>query len=118
MSLNVPAELIQNVLDQMKNDYVEFSTWLYGENVEGRNKAINDYKLGYIVGPTYIKLVKYNHADEPECTVGFVANKDVKGFKTGDLLKSASWKAPALNKARGSVFDSKSYQNIKWTGVS
>ena len=36
-------------------------------------------------------------------------------FKMGDLLKPETWKAPALNAARGNVLDRTSYR-AQWTG--
>lgn len=36
-------------------------------------------------------------------------------FRTGDLLKPATWKAPAMNAARGNVLEPSSYR-AQWTG--
>ena len=37
----------------------------------------------------------------------------------GNILRAASWKAPARNFIRGNVFDQASYINrVRWTGVS
>jgi hypothetical protein len=51
-----------------------------------------------------------------DCTV-----KTVKGtplnLRAGDILKVATWKAPALNFVRGNVLD-KNYGNCKWTGAA
>ena len=48
-----------------------------------------------------------------------VKNKKKSGgefidFKEGDLLMSAGWRTPALNKSRGNIF-SDDY-NVQWTG--
>ena len=37
----------------------------------------------------------------------------VTNFKVGDILKAAGYRAPALNKARGNIFESYS---VAWTG--
>lgn len=46
----------------------------------------------------------------------FVVAKPTKGFKVGDILKAASWRAPATNYARGNVCDGNF--NLTWTGVN
>ncbi len=45
---------------------------------------------------------------------GFVVKEDGPKFKKGDILKAASWKAPATNSARGNIFDEE--YEVKWTG--
>jgi len=37
---------------------------------------------------------------------------------TGDILKAASWAAPARNFTRGNVYITSSYENrVRWTGI-
>jgi hypothetical protein len=51
--------------------------------------------------------------------VGFVVKKDnpKKGFAKGDILKAASWKAPATNFSRGNIFTG-DFSRVRWSGVS
>ena len=58
-------------------------------------------------GRKYIKIVKGGSV------WGFIVKTTGGKFKRGDILKAASWAAPATNHARGNVFDG--YQ-IHWTG--
>ena len=57
-------------------------------------------------GSKYIKITADNSV------WGFV-NKGNKDFKVGDILKASNWRAPALNKARGNIFEKYS---VAWTG--
>lgn len=45
----------------------------------------------------------------------FIVIKATKGFAVGDILKAASWKAPATNFARGSI-QKGDFSNVRWTG--
>jgi len=68
-------------------------------------------------GSKYIKI-------ETGCSVwGFIVNtENDKKFKYGDILKAASWRAPARNFARGNVIDDSveklRKETVRWTGVS
>lgn len=48
---------------------------------------------------------------------GFIVldDKDPK-FKVGDILKAASYNAPARNQARANVFEPETFKNVYWTG--
>lgn len=87
------------------------------------NASIEDYNIGtklesmkeefansWVVkeGPKYIKIIRQNavHA--------FIVKKDFKHFKSGDVLKPASWAAPALNSPRGNVLEGN--YPMCWTG--
>ena len=63
-------------------------------------------------GQNYIKVIRDNSV---HCFVikKLTEKTKAKGFKVGDILKPAGWAAPALNKARGNVFEG-FYMN--WTG--
>ena len=63
--------------------------------------------LGYIPGRKYLKVVTEHSL------WGFINIKNTN-FKEGDILKGAGYNAPALNKARGNIFND-NYE-ISWTG--
>lgn len=53
------------------------------------------YEIGYEVGRRYVKLITWNKSQHQ--VYGFVDRQ------TGEVLKAASWKAPAKH-ARGNIF--------------
>ena len=63
--------------------------------------------ISYLPGSKYLKIVTENSV------WGFINLVNSK-FKEGDLLKAQGWRAPALNKPRGNIFDHNYV--INWTG--
>ena len=62
-------------------------------------------------GRKYIKVTK--KLGTQTMVWGFIMKDDDKKFLAGDILKAASWSAPARNKARGNIFTG---FDIRWTG--
>lgn len=116
--LNTAVEVL---LEAIKTDYREYTdrsaiarakrTGASGELDEVNLEMIAEFEqeLGFLEGKKYIKITKNNHGS----VWGFVVKEDGPKFRKGDILKAASWAAPATNHARGNVFDG--YQ-IQWTG--
>ena len=63
-------------------------------------------------GRKYLKVVK---TDTQTMVWGFIVKKDDKQFRAGDILKAATWAAPARNKARGNVIN-EDFSWVRWTG--
>jgi hypothetical protein len=62
-------------------------------------------------GPRYIRVVA-NKADGDRSAFCFIDKQ------TGDVLKTAGWKGPAKNFARGNIRDANhGAERAKWTGV-
>ena len=80
-----------------------------------------DYaKYGYtnkafyaVPGRKYIHIIM---EDNQRSSHSWVVLKPDAKFKFGDILKSASWKAPATNFARGNVVEG-NFKHIKWVGA-
>jgi hypothetical protein len=74
--------------------------------------------IAYIPGSKYLKVIK--KIGHQTMVWGFISLKDFKKgyagikFKEGDILKAQGWRAPALNKPRGNIFDNNYV--INWTG--
>ena len=69
--------------------------------------------LAHSVGQKYIKVIT-GSPDRPSVHSFIVATDSDSKFRKGDVLKPATWKAPAKNKARGNVFDGDF--PMQWTG--
>jgi hypothetical protein len=61
-------------------------------------------------GSKYYKVIRENSVHS------FVVKKDGGKFRVGDILKAASWRAPAMNFARGNVLEG-TLDRIRWTGA-
>jgi hypothetical protein len=94
-------EGIGKMIDAMVLDYSKGNT---------NERMFNEYKDGFksIVGQKFIKITNGNGVK------AFIVKEDNGKFKRGDILKPASWRAPAKNSARGNVLEG-GYA-IQWTG--
>ena len=105
--INTAVEVLVNAI---KTDY---RGWMLrgDEYTDVQQRMVDDFEsgLGYTEGKKYIKITKENNSS----VWGFVVKEDGPKFRKGDILKAASWNAPATNAPRGNVFDG--YQ-IQWTG--
>lgn len=103
--------LIQKLFDLMVADYNKFMP----EQTAVQARMRQEYKDGlkYTIGKNYIKILSNGAAH------GFIVISHTdKLFKFGDLLKAASWAAPAKNFARGNIFQlEKCKEYIRWTGI-
>jgi hypothetical protein len=94
-------EGIGKMIDAMVVDYSKGNS---------NERMFNEYKDGFksIVGQKFIKITNGNGVK------AFIVKEDNGKFKRGDILKPASWRAPAKNSARGNVLEG-GYA-IQWTG--
>lgn len=72
-------------------------------------------KITFEKGRNYARIVR-----DGRSAVGFVCLVDnpKKGFVVGDILKSASWNAPATNFARGNLFREGWQKCVNWAGIN
>lgn len=94
-------------LDAGLNEYLEHLRKDYGDN------GWSNKKFYYQVGRKYIHIIM---EDNQRCSHSWVVVVPDAKFKFGDILKSASWKAPAKNFARGNVVEG-NFQHIRWCGA-
>ena len=101
---------IEKYIKQIENDY---NRWMSGDG-EVATEMREDFvkSIGYKVGRKYIKF------DTGGSAHSFIVNTDNdKKFKRGDILKAASYAAPARNFARGNIFNDQDILNVRWTGA-
>ena len=102
---------IKALIEVIGDDYERWSRRSFeanGYNMDRFDDKIEDFRLAIEIkeGSKYIKILT------DSSVWGFV-NKGNKDFKVGDILKAKNYRAPALNKARGNIFEDYS---IAWTG--
>lgn len=101
---------VEALIEAAKSDY---DRWSGPNRNEHEEEMFAEYceKIDYKPGSKYIKILTSG-------VHSFVVNTDKdKKFNRGDILKAASWNAPARNFARGNVLDG-SLENVRWTGVN
>jgi hypothetical protein len=85
-------------------------------NSKGGNQFI---EFTYVLGRKYVHVIM-NHIGQfsagQRSSHSWIMLGDDKQFKHGDILKSASWKAPARNFARGNILEG-NFSNIRWAGI-
>lgn len=98
---------LDEYLEHIKADY---DKWSGGKiHKELRDRFVNTVR--FEVGNKYIKVLTENSVHS------FVCIKDVGKFVRGDILKAASYNAPARNFARGNVI-TRDFTNVTWTGAN
>ena len=94
--------------------YADYTSWMSRgpANSERRDIMIADFVegLSFKMGSKYVKVVQKGAVHS------FIVNtNDDPKFAFGDILKPASYSAPARNFARGNIFD-ETY-GATWTGA-
>ena len=99
-------DALENFLSKSRLDYAQ---WLKGDSPHIK-QMVQEYNDGlrYEFGKKYIKVIDRNSVHS------FIVINDDGKFKRGDILKPASWRAPARNFARGNIFGK---YTIRWTGA-
>jgi hypothetical protein len=105
-----------NELDLELQEYVQHLQQNYDSTASGQF-----IEFTYEIGRKYAHVIMQHHhhydgSPTQQTSHSWIMLADDKKFKFGDILKSASWRAPARNFARANVF-LRDYSNIRWCGV-
>jgi hypothetical protein len=95
-------------LEHIRKDYAGFmppDTDVRKEMVAEFNKSVRVEE-----GRKYYKVIDRNSVHS------FICKEDMGRFKRGDILKAASWAAPAKNFARGNILLG-TWAAVRWTGA-
>ena len=110
---------IEVLLEAIRTDYRDFTdrgaiAKMHRSNGDGEFCNINREMIGEFEDALSVKRgSKYTKIIKGGSVWGFIVNADNGRFRAGDILKAASWAAPAINAARGNIFDG---YRIEWTG--
>ena len=102
-------QAIDGVLDAIIADYKQ---WCDGARIS--NSMDKSWRVKH--SKVYSKIIEVRDGKD-QSVWGFVVHTtEHKKFAQGDILMSASWKAPALNHARGNIFSG--FSGVSWTGAA
>lgn len=94
--------------DVALNEYLEHIRADYEKTGHAMNK-----KFYFQSGTKYIHIIM---EDNQRSSHSWIVKKPDNKFKFGDILKSATWKAPARNFARGNILTG-DFKNVRWVGA-
>lgn len=102
---------LEKMFAVMRADYAAFMPPSKGK-VQQDMCAEYDASLRVEEGRKYIKVI------EQRSVHSFIVKQDdvKRGWRAGDILKSASWNAPATNFTRGNILEG-DFSRVRWTGA-
>jgi hypothetical protein len=110
------------VINMMPEHDLDIALTMYADHLVKDYKncivdSLNEGKYGVTFerGRKFMKVVMSSWGSRS--VHSFICIQPHGKFQFGDILKAASWAAPAKNFARGNVLDTNSYTNHRWTGA-
>lgn len=105
---------MKKVLEVLSEDYARWANRANITRVEAPSYYVEE-------GRSYDKVVMVRGGGSNQrSVVGFICKKDnpKKGFFVGDMLKAATWSAPATNFVRGNIANEASIRAcIQWCSI-
>jgi len=98
----IPDDALIAYADHIRRDY-------------GADADKSRFTVSFEGGQKYIRVVQGTYGSRSSHSFIVAVDDDPK-FPLGTILKSASWKTPAKNFARGNVLTG-DFKNVRWTGA-
>lgn len=116
---------VATYVESLVEDYHKWCDTAFGT---GQRPTRDNYKIEIEFGRKYAKLIHVSGGPggrSSRSVHSFIVLKDTKpsksnpvAFKTGDILKAATFLQPATNFSRGNIFTPPTYAGrATWTGV-
>jgi len=108
---------LMDFLDRIAEDYRR--SWEGRAEEEHVARMIEEFavSLTFEIGKRYAKVIDGRQNSRSVHSFVVLSDEDAGGFRRGDILKAASWQAPARNFRRGNVFEEDQGANrISWAG--
>lgn len=115
MTNQITPEMLADLAAYIKQDYINW--WSQNgtrEITKTQQEMIDSFKVEFEPGQSYIRVVQSSDTGQ-RSSHSFIVKKAGQ-FPVGTILKSASWKAPAKNFARGNVLTG-DFRRICWAGA-
>jgi ribulose bisphosphate carboxylase small subunit len=117
MTNAITQEMLADYAAFIKQDYIDW--WKGGPFgtkalTEIQQNMVDEFLIEFEEGSSYIRVVQSTPTGQ-RSSHSFIVKKAGQ-FPVGTILKSASWKAPAKNFARGSIVTG-DFKRVRWTGV-
>lgn len=108
----VTDEMLQTYCDALRTDYYKWR-----EKCNTKNPSSYDPGMKFIWerGNKFIKIVHTETNGSHRSVHSFVVGVPTTKWKTGDILKAASWRAPAQNFSRGHITGT--LNKFSWAGL-
>jgi hypothetical protein len=111
-TINVSQASLDAYAQHLVNDHAK---WCGFAKISG--SIANDFGVVFEPGSKFIRVVTHSQDGNHRSSHSFIVNKTTAKWQVGDILKAASWKAPAQNFKRGRIDFPGTWKNIRWSGL-